>query len=133
MLRLLLSGGKDDIMDFMAIVREKAAALAHGAVKTSGAVVETVKSNLAIADKEAETTKIFRQLGALVYEAYKAGNDVDPDAVAEKCAALDDCYSEIEALKEKVNDIKNTKICPACGAKVKAEFKFCPVCGAKMD
>ncbi|MBR5587170.1 MAG: zinc-ribbon domain-containing protein [Clostridia bacterium] len=120
-------------MDFMAIVREKAAVLAHGAVKTSGAVVETVKSSLAIADKEAETNKIFRQLGALVYEAYKAEIDVDADAVAEKCAALDDCFAEIEALKEKVNDIKNSKTCPACGAKVKGEYKFCPVCGAKMD
>lgn len=126
-------GGKEVIMDFMAIVREKATALAHGAVKTSGAVVETVKSNLAIADKEAETTKIFRQLGALVYDAYKAGNDVDADAVAEKCAALDDCFSEIDVLKEKVNDIKNTKTCSACNAKVKGDYNFCPVCGAKMD
>lgn len=126
-------GGKDVIMDFMAIVREKATALAHGAVKTSGAVVETVKSSLAIADKEAETTKILRQLGAIVYEAYKAECDVDADAVAEKCAALDDCYAEIATLKEKVNDIKNTRVCPACDAKVKGDYNFCPVCGAKMD
>lgn len=120
-------------MDFMNIVREKAAALAQGAVKTSNAVVETVKSNLAIADKEAETTKIFRQLGTLMYDAYKGGSEVDADAVAEKCAALDEYFSEIEALKDKVNEIKNAKVCPKCNAKVKADFKFCPVCGEKMD
>ena len=47
-------------MDFMSTVREKASAIAIGAVKTSGAVVETVKSNFAIADKEQETTKLLR-------------------------------------------------------------------------
>lgn len=125
--------GREIFMDFMNIVREKAAALAQGAVKTSNAVVETVKSNLAIADKEAETTKIFRQLGTLMYDAYKDGSEVDADAVAEKCAALDEYFSEIEALKDKVSEIKNTKVCPKCNAKVKADFKFCPVCGEKMD
>lgn len=120
-------------MDFMAIVREKASALAQGAVKTSGAVVETVKSSLAIADKEAETTKIFRQLGALMYDSYKEGVEPDADAIAEKCAKLDECFSEIEVLRDKVNDIKNSKTCPACNAKVKSDFKFCPVCGEKTE
>ena len=120
-------------MDFMNIVREKASALAQGAVKTSGVVVETVKSNLAIADKEAETTKLFRQLGAIMYEAYKDGCEVDADDVAEKCAKLDEYFAEIESLREKVSDLKNTKICDKCKAKVKADFKFCPVCGEKME
>ena len=120
-------------MDFMNVVREKAAVLAKGAVKTSGMVVETVKSNLAIADKESETTKIFRQLGAIVYEAYKDGSEVNSDEIAEKCAKLDEYFAEIEALRDKVSDLKNTKICDKCKAKVKADFKFCPVCGEKMD
>lgn len=120
-------------MDFMSIVREKASVLAHGVVKTSGAVVETVKSNLAITDKEVETTKIFRELGSLMYDAYKDGSEIDADIVAEKCAKLDDYFSEIAALREKVSDLKNTKSCSACNAKVKADFKFCPVCGEKMD
>ena len=67
-------------MDFMSIVREKASVLAHGVVKTSGAVVETVKSNLAITDKEVETTKIFRELGSLMYDAYKDGSEIDAGA-----------------------------------------------------
>lgn len=120
-------------MEFMAIVREKAQALAQSAVKTSGAVIETVKSSIAIADKEAETTKIFRQLGAIMYQAYKSGEEVDADAVAEKCAALDEAFAEIDSLKEKVSDLKNTKTCPKCGTKVKNDFAFCPVCGEKMD
>ena len=120
-------------MDFMNVVREKAAALAKGAVKTSGVVVETVKSSLAIADKEAETTKIFRQLGAEMYEAYKNGSEVDADSIAEKCTKLDEYFSEIESLRDKVNDLKNTKVCPKCNAKMKTDFKFCPVCGEKMD
>jgi len=120
-------------MDFINIVREKTALLAKSAVKTSNAVVETVKSGFAIVDKEAEVSKTLRLLGTLVYEAYKNGTEVDADAVAEKCAALDECYSEIENLKEKVDDLKNLKVCSACGAKVKADYHHCPECGNKMD
>ncbi len=120
-------------MDFMTTVREKATQIAQGAVKTSGAVMETVKSNFAIADKEAETVKIFRELGTMVYNSYKNGEELDAEETAAKCAALDEYFDEIAALREKLSDLKNTKTCPKCKAKVKAEFKFCPVCGEKMD
>lgn len=119
-------------MDFMSTVREKASAIAIGAVKTSGAVVETVKSNFAIADKEQETTKLLRELGTLMYEAYKESKEVDADKVAEKCVQLDQYLGEIEELREKVKGLRNLRTCPVCKSSVKAEHKFCPNCGAEM-
>jgi ATP-dependent Clp protease ATP-binding subunit ClpA len=59
--------------------------------------------------------------------------DAAADAVAEKCAALDEAFGEIDSLKEKVSDLKNSKTCPKCGARVKNDFAFCPVCGEKMN
>jgi hypothetical protein len=119
-------------MDFMSIVREKASAIAIGAVKTSGVVMETVKSNLAIADKEQESAKTLKELGELIYEAYKKDEEFNADAVAEKCVLLDQYESEIEELRNKIKDLKKIKSCPACNSTVKAEHNFCPNCGAEI-
>ena len=86
-------------MDFITTVREKAEEIAVSAVKTSNAVVETVKSNFAIAEKEQAVTKSLKELGALMYDAYKNGEEPDADAVAEKCVELDESYKIIESLK----------------------------------
>ncbi len=120
-------------MDFISLVKEKASALTLSAVKTSGAVVETVKSNLAIADKEQEIKNIYTKLGKMMYDAYKASEEPDADSIAEQCVLLDKYFEEIEELKNKLNDIKNVKLCPQCGEKVKADHNFCPKCGKDLE
>ena len=120
-------------MDFIALVKEKASALTISAVKTSGAVVETVKSNFAIADKEQEIKNIYTGIGKMMYDAYKAGEEPNADTIAEQCVLLDEYFEEINELKNKINDIKNVKTCPVCGEKVKADHNFCPKCGKNME
>lgn len=120
-------------MSFVEIVREKAAQLAHSAVKTSGSVVEQVKSNYAIADKEVEIGKDLKELGNIMYEAYKQGGEPDADAVAEKCVELDKKYDEIKQLREKINDLKNVKVCSECKAEIRGEAKFCSGCGKQVE
>ncbi len=120
-------------MDFISTVREKAEEIAISAVKTSNAVLETVKSNFAIADKEQAVNKLLKELGALMYEAYKNGTDPDADAVAEKCVELDESCKIIEELKAKIKEIKNIKVCSECGESVKADHKFCPNCGKVLS
>ena len=120
-------------MDFMSIVREKASAIAIGAVKTSGVVMETVKSNFAIAGKEQETAKTFKELGELIYDAYKKGEEFDADAVAEKCVLLDEVHAEIEELRNKLKGLKKIKTCPSCNSSVKEEHSFCPFCGSEIN
>ena len=120
-------------MDFIALVKEKASAATISAVKTSGAVMETVKSNFAIADKEQEIKNVFRQLGSIVYDAYKEGAEPDAEKVADQCLLLDKYFAEIDEIKEKLSEIKNLQICPDCGEKVKAEHSFCPKCGKKLE
>lgn len=120
-------------MDFMSIVREKASAIAISAVKTSGVVMETVKSNFAIADKEQEAAKTTKELGELIYEAYKDGVEFDADAVAEKCVLLDEYYAEIEELRIKIKSLKKIKTCTSCNSSVKDEHSYCPYCGAEIN
>ena len=119
-------------MDFITTVKEKAEVIAVSAVKTSNAVVETVKTNFAIAEKEQAINKMLKELGELMYDAYKNAAEPDADAVAEKCVELDESYKIIEELKAKIKEIKNVKTCGGCGQNIKAEHKFCPNCGEEL-
>ncbi len=119
-------------MDFIAMVKEKASELTVSAVKTSGMVAQTVKSNFAIADKEQEIKRVMREIGNMMYDAYKNGEEADAEKLAEKCILLDDYFAEIEDIKDKLNEIKNVVECPACGEKVKDNHNFCPKCGEKL-
>ncbi|MBQ9097691.1 MAG: zinc ribbon domain-containing protein [Clostridia bacterium] len=119
-------------MDFITTVKEKAEEIAVSTVKASNAVVETVKSNFAIAEKEQAISKILKELGELMYDAYKNGEEPDAETVAEKCVQLDESYKIIEDLKAKIKEIKNVKTCAACGRNIKAEHKFCPNCGEEL-
>ena len=119
-------------MDFISTVKEKAEEMAVSAVKTSNAVVETVKSNFAIVEQEQAANKLLKELGMVVYEAYKNASQPDDDEVAEKCVALDEIYGTIGGLKDKIKEIKNIKVCAACKNNIKAEHKFCPNCGEEI-
>ena len=119
-------------MDFITTVKEKAEVIAVSTVKASNAVVETVKSNFAIAEKEQAANKILKELGELMYDAYKNGEEPDAETVAEKCVQLDESYKIIEELKAKIREVKNIKICADCGRNIKADHKFCPNCGAEI-
>ncbi len=119
-------------MDFISLIKEKASEYARSAVKSSGNIAQTVKSNFTIADKEQEIKSAFVKLGEMVYDAYKTGTEVDTEKANEMFAQLDNYYSEIEDVKEKLNEIKNVKICAGCGERVKAEHAYCPKCGSSM-
>ena len=58
-------------MELFNAVKEKAADLSLKAAKKSGEFVQTVKSNFTIADKQAEKSKLLKELGSMVFDAYK--------------------------------------------------------------
>lgn len=120
-------------MELLNTIREKVSQTAIEAVKKSNEIMETVKVNFTIADKEAEVSKAMREMGKLVYEAYKYHTEYPTDEVAEKCGAIDILLSEIEELKVKLVDLKKIKVCKACNFESNETYEFCPKCGAKLD
>ncbi len=95
----------------------------------SSDMVETTKINMSISQEKDKVNKIFYEMGAAVYEQYKAGNDV---GLGEQCMQVAEMEAKIAELQAKIMEIKNTAKCPGCGAEVSAETVFCANCGTKL-
>ncbi len=119
-------------MEVLGVIREKVSEIAVSAVKKSGELVESVKVNFSIVDKEAEINKLLKEMGKAVYVAYKESETFPADEVATYCAEIDKLYEEISDNKAKLSEMKSTKTCPSCGSGYKEEFNFCPSCGKNV-
>ncbi len=95
----------------------------------SSEMVETTKLNMSITQEKDKINKIFYEIGAAVYEQYKAGNDV---GLGDKCMLIVEMEAKIAEIQAKIMEIKNATKCPGCGAEVSAETVFCASCGTKL-
>lgn len=100
--------------------------------KKSGEIVEVTKLNMNVATEEDKITKAYTDIGRTVYEAFAAGENV-PENFKELCEKVVEYKKNIEDMKQKILELKNLKLCPACSAELESETAFCPKCGAKQE
>lgn len=72
------------------------------------------------------------ELGRMIYDRYKAGEEVEESAVS-LCDAIRDREQSIEEYEKKIAKIKGASECANCGKLVGREMSFCPYCGEKVD
>jgi len=97
------------------------------------AAVETNRLKMQINLKQKEIEGKYTIIGQLVYKSYRNDdfssiND-DLERMYQEIMA---CEAEIEAINNKVLEVKNTKEC-MCGNMVPVETRFCPQCGYHFD
>lgn len=119
-------------MAFLENLGKKVEEAAQAAVKKSGELVETTKINMAIGTEEDKIQKMYAEIGKLVYSKYTSNMDVGQDAAA-LCESIKACEETIKGLKEKIMEIKKTKLCVNCGAELDRTVLFCSKCGAKQE
>lgn len=95
----------------------------------SSDMVEVTKLNMSISQEKDKINRLYTEIGSLVYNQYKEGNDV---GFGEKCAQIAEIEEKIEGFQKKIQEIKNMAKCPGCGAEINAETVFCAQCGAKV-
>jgi rRNA maturation endonuclease Nob1 len=119
-------------MGFLDTMKDKLGDAAKTAVQKSNELVEITKLKLAVSDAETKVTQIYKEMGEMVYAAFKSDDDIG-EAIGQKCAEIDGKKAEIEELKQKINGLRDVKICPACNAAVDSASAFCASCGAKVE
>lgn len=72
------------------------------------------------------------EIGKLVYENYKNGEDVGEEAAA-LCSAIEERKANITEYERKIAVIKGARECQNCGKMVSKEMAFCPYCGEKVE
>jgi rubrerythrin len=118
-------------MAFFDNLSKKVGEAAKTAAKKSGELVETTKVNMAISSEEDKIKDIYTEMGKYTYSKYKGGENVDA-AMLQSCQQIDGIEENIVSLKEKLMQIKNSKLCPNCGQQVELSTVFCPKCGSNL-
>ena len=118
-------------MEILNELRQKVTETAQSAWKKSNEIVEVTKINIAISDAQTHMDKMFKDIGKIVYDAYKEGDAIS-GVIGEKCQQIDEKAVEIYEMKLKISQIKNVKVCPECEKENEAEATFCSKCGRKI-
>ena len=70
--------------------------------KKTGEIVEDSKTKYTIFDLNNEIEKVYAEIGKEIYAAYKEDRNA-AEFIEEKCKAIDDLQSEIDALRNKLD------------------------------
>lgn len=94
-------------------------------------VVEITKVKLAITSAENEADELLREIGSIVYDAYKSGTG-NGELVEEKCVSLEKIKEQIEEKKNQFASLRNMKRCPKCEYENEAKAVYCSKCATKL-
>lgn len=90
-------------------VKEKAKAFkeiaSEAVVKTvnaAGRAAAVTKVKFKITSKEMDIKNEYKEIGKIIYTAYKEDKEVDNEKIAEKCVTIDKYNEEIETLRASI-------------------------------
>lgn len=95
-------------------------------------VSEIARLRIDIRTKEDFIDNQFKELGKAYYEARKDAEDVDPEE-GNQFIGIEEALAEIARMKDEIQNLKGSIVCPKCGSKMAEGAVFCSKCGAKLD
>ncbi|MCR4434770.1 MAG: zinc ribbon domain-containing protein [Clostridiales bacterium] len=113
-------------------ISKKVTETAKAAAKKSSEIVEITKLNVNIGAEEDKIEKTYAEIGKAVYASFNEGKEVG-EAFTELCGKIKSYEENIRSMRQKIYELKNTKLCPGCGAELDMEIAFCPKCGTKQE
>ncbi|MBW5446816.1 zinc-ribbon domain-containing protein [Cohnella sp. CFH 77786] len=91
--------------------------------------VEITRLHAQVSSKRKEIEKLYATMGEAVFEGYLAKDlSKAESAVIPACEEIVAIRAEIEALEQRIMQLRNEKEC-VCGKKVPYDTRFCPSCG----
>jgi ribosomal protein L40E len=119
-------------MSFMNDWRSKIAKATKTISQTSGDLYKTTKLNLTMGTEEENLKKLYLEVGKKVHEIYAYGGSLGK-FFDEKYKEIKEVETKIDELKKQLEELRQTKICPACGKEADKVATFCPKCGASLE
>lgn len=110
---------------------EKAKDVAGVATKKTGEIVEISKYKLESVRINNAIEKLYEKLGSAVYSMVKGGYD-NQDLIEGLTEEIDELLMRLDAVNDKISDMKDISRCPACGSKNAGDNYYCVKCGSKL-
>lgn len=92
-------------------------------------LTEILQLKSQIGSEKSRLQETYRALGKLYYQEHQDEEEHPQAAVFE---AVRESRKRIALMEEKLRDLENTAVCPACGARVSKDAVFCSRCGQKI-
>jgi hypothetical protein len=101
--------------------------------KKAGEVWDITKLKWKRTDLKADVYRLYRDVGEIVYAAH-TNPSASTDRLDSLLAALNEKHEAIEELTRKIEERRQTRLCPNrnCGAAVAAGDDFCRRCGMSL-
>lgn len=119
-------------MDFFNKLGKKASETYQATKEKATTISGELKLRGKISDLKSKIEDIYTEIGKIVYEEMKAGNDVSKDVVVEKCEEISRVKEEISKLEVEILAVKKIKKCVNCNEELDINAEFCSKCGAKQ-
>ena len=102
------------------------------ATEKSGKLIEEAKLRMQIAGENDKISEKLQEIGAAIYEDYKAGESNYAD-FADLCKEIEESESSVQEMRSKILEMKKMKQCSVREAEIAKEDRFCAKCGAEQD
>ncbi len=100
-------------------------------VKKTGEIWEITKLTMRLSELNSKTEQALIDIGEIVYDAFLDPNS-DTEHVDSLLDAIHENRKEIRDIKERIDEIRQVKLCHCCDKKINREDTFCKYCGEKV-
>lgn len=116
-------------MDFFNKLGKKTNEVYQGAKEKTVKISEEIKIRTKISDLKDKIEDELLEIGKVVYEKMKNGDDASKEEIAPKCEEVSRLNYEIEKLETELLALKKLKKCVNCSAELDQNADFCSKCG----
>jgi len=102
------------------------------ATEKSGNLIEEAKLRIQIASENDKISEKLEEIGAAVYEDFKAGNSTYAD-FEDLCKDIEESETLVCEMRNKILEMKKLKQCAVCGTEISKSDRYCSKCGAEQD
>lgn len=129
---------EDKVRELLERIRGTASVAAESAVDTArvagkraGQMVDVAKLNVQLFDLNGEFNDTMRRLGQVMYNTHKGQEQADT-SVEDLLAKADETAAKVAELKNRIADLRQSQVCPVCGASCGKDDAFCRRCGGSL-
>ena len=119
-------------MDFFNKLSKKTTEAFETAKEKTTKISGELKLKSKISDYKEKIDKEYQEIGRMVYEKMKSGEDASKEEITPRCEEIERLKEEIEKAQVEILALKDIKKCSDCGAELELKAEFCSKCGSKQ-
>lgn len=121
----------EDNMAFFDDLQKTVTDAAYFTAKKTGELTGIARVKFNIKAEQVRLNSTYAKIGSLFYSAEREGLD-HTEEIAQLISQADKINGDIAAYREKLAELRKSKVCSECGGKISKSASFCPNCGVKI-